>query len=489
MHIERSTPEEQQVSSEAIKSFIDTIERKGIELHSFMLVRNGKIIAEGAWFPYELDQKHEMFSVTKSITSTAIGFALDENLFSLDDKVIDFFPEYSVLDIDKKMKSITIRHLLTMTTGYFENIAGTTVLSLIKGSWIKEYFELPLTYEPGTKFVYNSATSHVLSAVLTKVTNQSLSDYLEPRLFQPLGIKEYSWDVDPQGNETGGWGMRLKTGDLAKIGQLYLQKGMWEGKQLLSKEYVEKATSFQVSSEGHSEGYDSLQGYGFQFWISRHGSYRAAGMFGQICLVLPQQNALFIVTAGTERKQEVLDVFWETIFPSFLSTDFVKDLDKIEGLEERTKNLTLTSKKPYSSSTLESHISGKKYIMKTNADEINSIEFNFTHNKCIFKLNDSTGEHQIECGLGNWIEQNTTMPGAPLHLLQQPDDLKVKARGFWENEKIFIMTWTFFEMSFTDTVICRFEENQIIYNRSVHDHGPYIAKRPTMIGKTKKENR
>ncbi|MFA1819594.1 serine hydrolase domain-containing protein [Virgibacillus oceani] len=483
MHLQRSIPEIQGVPSKSIISFLDSIKREKIELHSLMLVRNGNIIAEGAWSPYDLNKKHEMFSITKSITSTAVGFAIEENILSLDDKVVSFFPEYSDLDMDEKMSTMTVRHLLTMTSGYIENIPGSTELSQIEGSWVKEFLELPLTYEPGTKFVYNSASSHILSAIVSKVTKQNLSEYLEPRLFGPLNIKGYTWDTDLEGNNTGGWGMRLKTEDVAKFGQFYLQKGIWEGKQLLSQDYIEQASSFQVSSTHHSDDVDTQQGYGFQFWRSRYGAYRAVGMFGQICIVLPQQNAVFVVTSGTERKQEILDIFWKTVYPNFISGKLTESTQEKKYLEMRLNNLTLFPKQPHSSSPKENKVSGKQYRMKANADNVHFVEFNFSYNSCLFKLVDNTGEHQIECGLESWIEQKTTMPGATLHLLQQPADLPVKARGFWKDETTFVMTWTFFQMSFTDTITCCFEGHQLILMRSVNDHGPYPAERPTIIGK------
>lgn len=483
MQLQRGIPEYEGIPSKAINSFLTIIEKENIELHSFMLLRNGKVVSEGSWSPYDLNEKHEMFSVTKSITATAIGFALQENKLSLDDKVISFFPEFKNLDMDSKMKLMTVRHLLNMTTGYFENMAGNTELSQVDGSWIKEFLGLPLTYFPGTKFVYNSAASHILSAIISKATKQSISEYLKPRLFEPLKIKDYFWEADPEGNNTGGWGIRLKTEDVAKFGQFCLQKGKWDEEQILSKEFMEQATSIQVSNADSSEDIDSQQGYGYQFWMSKNGAYRATGMFCQICLVLPQQNAVFVVTGGTERKQDVLNIFWETIYPNFLSEDVTIDKKEQEKLKKNINNLLLIPEQPHSVSTIGKKVSNRPYNMKDNVDNIRSVKFDFTENSCRFTLLDKYGEHKISCGLGHWIEQETTMSGAPLHLLQQPSRMRVKAKGFWNNEKVFIMTWTFYEMAFTDTVVCYFEDDQIILKRSVNDQGPYLAERPTMIGK------
>lgn len=479
--LQRSNPEEQGLPSKAILSFLDAVEKEKIELHSMMLVKNGKVIAEGAWFPYHTKTKHFMFSLTKSITSTAVGFALSEGLLSLDDKVISFFPEYSKLDMDKKMGSMTIRHLLTMTSGYIENISGSTVWGQMPGSWIKEFLELPLTYKPGTQFVYNSGSSHMLSAIVSKVTKQSLHHYLQPRLFDPLHIKGFNWDTDPEGNNTGGWGIRLSTEDIAKFGQFYLQKGMWEGQQLLPKEWIEEATSFQVST-AHLDEIDGQQGYGYQFWMSRNGAYRASGAFGQMCIVLPQQNTVMAITAGTNRGQEVLNLLWEYIYPYFRPERLAENDSDQKRLEERLQKLTLFPPQPYSSSHIAEIVSEKRYEMKANADGLDAVEFQFSKDSCLFKLFDHNGVHQIECGIGDWVEGETTMPGAILHHMQQPDVLHVKARGNWVDEKTFIMIWTYIDMPFTDTVTSSFEGNKLIFKRSVNVNGGAME-RPIILGK------
>lgn len=480
-YLQRSQPEEQGLSSTAIVSFLDAIEREKIELHTFMLLRHGKVIAEGAWSPYETERKQFAFSLTKSITSTAVGFAISEGLLSLDDKVLSFFPEFSELAMDKKMEDMTVRHLLTMTSGYFEHIRGSTVWSHMKESWVKEFLELPLTYKPGAQFVYNSGSSHMLSAIVTKVTKQPLSEYLQSRLFDPLHIKNFIWDIDPEGNNSGGWGIRLATEDIAKFGQFYLQKGMWENKQLLSREWIEAATSFQVSSADYSEELDSQQGYGYQFWMCRNGAYRGLGKFGQICMVLPQQNAVIAITAGTHKVQRITDLIWEYLYPGFRGEPLAENVEAQKQLKTRLNNLALFAEMPYSHSTVADTVSGKQYQMKTNEDAIHAVQFDFSAKSCMFTLVDHDGKHQIECGIDEWVESETTMPGAILHYMQQPDDLRVKARGIWKDEKTFIMTWTYILMPFTDTVICQFEGDKIIFRRSVNVNGG-VLERPTIIG-------
>lgn len=482
VNLKRSTPEKQGISSSAILSFLESVEKSEIELHSFMIARNGEVVSEGAWHPYEIENKHFMFSFTKSVTATAIGFALSENLLSLDDKVISFFPEYKNCDVSEKMKSMTVEHLLTMTSGYIENISGSTQWSRKEGSWVKQFLELPLTYEPGTRFVYNSGSSHMLSAIISKVTSQSTLEYLQPRLFTPLQINDVIWDTDPYGNNTGGWGIRLAIEDVTKFGQFYLQKGYWNGEQLLDKEWFERATSFKVSNAEMYDEKDRQQGYGYQFWMIRNGGYRAAGKFGQLCIILPQQNAVLSFTAGTDQSQNLLDLVWKHIYPNFEQNALENNLETQEKLNKFLEELKVHKPQPFSISPIEPKISGKLFCLEENIDDIQSIQLFFERGMCVFQLKDKKGEHEIKCGLGEWVESNTTMPGAILHHMQQPDDLVVKARGNWLDESTFFMTWTYTQLPFSDFVSCNFEENKVIYRRSVNVNGD-VTSRPTILGR------
>lgn len=475
----RSTPEAEGISSKAIQAFLDGVKQEKLELHSLMILRNGKVITEGAWSPYELETKHFMFSLSKSVTSTAVGFAVSEGLLSLDDKVVSFFPEHSDLDMDEKMASMTVRHLLTMTSGYIENISGSLIWSHKKTSWVKEFLQLPLTYAPGTHFVYNSGSSHMLSAIVTKVTGLPISDYLKPRLFDKIKIENYTWDKDPEGNNTGGWGIRFSTEDIAKFGQFYLQKGKWEGEQILPVEWIDQATTYQIST-AHLDKAPRRQGYGFQFWVSHHGVYRANGAFGQTAIMLPHQNTVIAITAGMDQGEDIIGLVWEHLYPAFQSSPLEEDTVAYEQLQENLENLSLFSAVPHSSSVIAEKVSGKKYQMKTNEDGIHTIQFDFSNDECVFTMEDDTGTHTIRCGIGEWIQEPTTMPGAIIHHMQQPDDLTATARGVWENEKTFIMTWTYHNMPFSDTVTCHFEGNKLIFIR--HSNVKRHLDRPLIIG-------
>lgn len=223
----RSTPEAEGVSSEAITRFIEAANSSKHEFHSFMLLRHGKVISEAWWAPYRADLKHTMYSVSKSFTATAVGFALSEKKLSVNDPVISFFPEETPAQPSEFLKRLKVKDLLSMSVGHKTD--PTFDIASKNENWIKAFLNTQIVDEPGTKFLYNSAATYMLSAIVQKVTGQQILAYLKPRLFEPLGIEGIDWEIDPQGINVGGWGLRLKTEDMAKFGQLFLQKGVWNG--------------------------------------------------------------------------------------------------------------------------------------------------------------------------------------------------------------------------------------------------------------------
>ncbi|MDO9579388.1 MAG: serine hydrolase, partial [Bacteroidales bacterium] len=240
----RSVPEAEGVSSQGILDFLDAAAKSRHEFHSFMFLRHGKVIAEGWWNPYAPELKHTMYSLSKSFTSTAIGLAVNEKRLTINDKVISFFPKELPDSVSPFLSEMTVRNLLTMSAGQVPD--PTFTITANDSNWVKSFLALPVVNEPDTKFLYNSMASYMLSAIVQKVTGQKEIDYLTPRLFQPLGILGIDWEVDPKNINTGGWGLRIKTEDMAKFGQLYLQKGKWNNKQLLPSTWVEEATTTKI---------------------------------------------------------------------------------------------------------------------------------------------------------------------------------------------------------------------------------------------------
>jgi CubicO group peptidase (beta-lactamase class C family) len=312
----RSSPESQGVSSTGIRAFVEAANEKVDTMHSFMLVRHGHVIAEGWWKPESADKPHVMHSLSKSFTSTAVGLAVAEGKLSVDDLVLKFFPEEAPADPSAKLKSMRVRDLLTMSTGH-----ETEAKFNPDTPWVQTFLAHPVSHKPGAHFMYNTPGSYMLSAIVQKVTGQTVLDYLRPRLFEPLGIENPEWGSSPQGITFGGFGLKVRTEDVAKFGQLYLQKGQWNGKQLVPASWVEQATARQVSN-GSDPAKDWDQGYGFQFWRCRHGAYRGDGANGQFCIVLPEQDAVIAITADTRDMQAELNVVWDHLLSAFQSAPF-----------------------------------------------------------------------------------------------------------------------------------------------------------------------
>jgi CubicO group peptidase (beta-lactamase class C family) len=311
-----------------------------------MVLRNGQVIVEAWWAPEAADKPHVLWSLSKSFTSTAVGLAIEEGLLKLDDPVLKFFPEYAPAAPSENLKAMTVRDLLTMSTGHdtAPPLRPATSTSELRSDlpWPKIFLDHPVTHKPGTHFVYNSAATYMLSAIVQKVSGHTLVEYLKPRLFEPLGIKDPQWEACPQGVSIGGWGLYLCTEDIAKFGQLYLQKGKWNGKQLVPAKWIELATSKQVANDtvpNVQSRPDWAQGYGFQFWRCRHNAFRGDGRDGQFCIVLPDQNAVIVLTAKTGNMQAELNLVWDKLLPAFEEQPLPENAAGLDSLTNAVKDL------------------------------------------------------------------------------------------------------------------------------------------------------
>jgi CubicO group peptidase (beta-lactamase class C family) len=331
----RSTPEAQGVSSAEVRAFVEAADRQVDTMHSFMLVRHGLVVAEGWWKPEAAEKPHVMHSLSKSFTSTAIGLAVAEGKLSVDDPVLKFFPEEAPVEPSDKLKAMRVRDLLTMSTGHQTEAKFTP-----DEPWVRTFLSQPVPHKPGAHFLYNTPGTHMLSAIVRKVTGETVLEYLKPRLFEPLGMENPEWGSSPQGNTLGGWGLKIRTEDIAKFGQLYLQKGQWKGKQLVAASWVEQATAKQVSN-GSDPTKDWDQGYGFQFWRCRHGAYRGDGAHGQFCIVLPREDAVIAITANTKDMQAELNVVWDKLLPAFRDQPLPENADEQAKLKQTFANLAI----------------------------------------------------------------------------------------------------------------------------------------------------
>jgi len=487
----RSLPEAQGISSKGILDFVNAVEMKNLNLHSLMIVRHGNIIAEGWWGPYAPDLKHTLYSLSKSFTSTAIGLAVAEGKLKVEDKVVSFFPKDLPTAISPNLAAMRVKDLLTMSTGH-DTDSTPSLRNSPETNWVKSFLALSVEHEPGTFFVYNSGATYMLSAIIQKLTGENLLTYLTPRLFKPLNIVGADWEVDPNGINTGGWGLRLKTEDIAKFGQLLILKGMWNGKRLIAENWIKDATNFQVQSKGGSrkkEENDWLQGYGYQFWRCRHDAFRGDGAYGQYCIVLPKEDMVIAITSETADMQGILDQVWDHILPAAQINAIAVDKRGQNQLKQKLATLSLPLMKGTKTSEIVGTVSGKNYAIDENKLSVSNLSLTFKDGECDFKMKDDKGEHVVSCGINKWKHGVTDISTLPLKLTQTiiPGETKTKiaASGVWTSDNTFEMTWRFIETAHYEIVKCRFDKGDLEteFVRSLAILGNTKDTRPILKGK------
>jgi CubicO group peptidase (beta-lactamase class C family) len=462
-----SSPEQQGVSSVGLISFLDEVAKSNIEFHSIMVVRHGHVIAEGWWAPYAAPLRHTLYSLSKSFTSTAVGLAVSEGHLDIEAPVISFFPTEVPQEVTPNLAAMKVKHLLTMSTGH----AKDTIQSLRHSTdtWVRTFLNLPVEREPGTFFLYNTGATYMLSAIVQKVTGQPLLQYLRPRIFEPLGIEGEDWETDPLGINTGGYGLRVKTEDLAKFGQLYLQKGKWNGKQILSEQWIDEATRTQIASNSSKpsrpkEEDDWAQGYGYQFWRCRPGGYRADGAFGQFSMVMPDYDAVIAITSESFSMQNSMDLVWSHLLPTMDKTKATLsgDARAQADLKEKLKGLRLEPPKKNETSPLTNRISGKEFTLETNEFKAKSIQLNFNGNTCVFVLQDDTGRHRVTCGINKWVGQKNEGKKTPFPLSGRMDvTTAIAGSATWSNDTTLLMTWRLMESAHTNGLSFIFDDNNV----------------------------
>jgi len=446
LQLPRSRPEEQGIASEAISTFLKALHNNKLDLHSFMLMRHGHVVAEGWWSPYQSYLPHMLFSLSKSFTSTAIGLAVSENLLSLDDSVVSFFPEQAPPIVSDHLAAMSVRHLLMMGTGHVIDTMGP-IHQAEDGDWVKAFLGVPVEKEPGTHFLYNTGATYMLSAILQKVTGVTLLCFLESRLFAPLGIKNPTWESCPKGINTGGFGLSLTTEDIAKFGQLYLQKGMWNHQRILSEEWIEEATSKQISNGDGGES-DWSQGYGYQFWKCRNGAYRGDGAFGQFCIVMPEQDAVIAITSGTNDMQGVMNAVWDILQPAMKAKPItIDDLSAVDSLTDQLKLLSIEPPQVQATSSLEEVLNGRIYTLEQDAHPLfDTLTLHFSEDSADLILHNKEGEQTVHCGRGAWVESSASIldDSKTLH--------KIMSSFTWIEENTLELTLQFIETPFRITV-------------------------------------
>ena len=448
----RSTPEAQGISSAALLELVDRLDKSSSELHSLMVLRHGQVIAEGWWPPYAADIPHLLYSVSKGFTSMAVGLVVADGKLSVDDRVAPFFPEHLPDEVSDNLAAMTVRDLLTMTTGHTDDPVR---LRSILTSGLTAFFAAPVDKQPGTHFFYNTAATYVLSALVQQLSGRTTLELVRERLFDPLGITEATWPSSAEGITFGGFGLSLTTESLARFGRLLLDGGG----DLLPADWVAEATSKQVPND-NQDNPDWQQGYGYQFWRSRHG-YRADGAFGQFCLVLPDTDTVVVTTAATGEMQEMLDVVW-SVLPDAPASDvpLPDDADAHRRLTERLAALELHP--PSGSTEVPRHLAGHSYVVdNSDGNGLERIDLGDRITVSIgFGTNGigSADSADIVCGQGVWHDQ-------PVRV----DDLdRAVASAVWDDESRLVVTVRFVETPFCHTFACRFDDDRVEVEGSVN---------------------
>lgn len=333
----RSTPSDLGIDARGIARFLDALESTpDVEPHSIVLLRHGQVAAEGWWSPYASDRVHLLYSLSKSFTAAAVGIAVREGLVDLDATALSYFPELDADVTDERSRRIRVRHLLAMASGHREETLDRA-RAADPENLVRGFLRTPPDEEPGTVFAYNQPCTYTLGAIVRRVSGGSLVDFLRPRLLDPLGIDDLSWRRDETGAELGFSGCYAPTSAIAALGQLYLQRGVWNGERILDEDWVAAATTTQVANPDEGNP-DWSQGYGFQFWMARHG-FRGDGAYGQFCVVLPDQDVVLALTGQSLDMQAVLDAAWQHLLPAVDAADV--DAAGDSGLEARLASLGL----------------------------------------------------------------------------------------------------------------------------------------------------
>ncbi|WP_152394866.1 serine hydrolase domain-containing protein [Paenibacillus guangzhouensis] len=377
MDLSYDYPENHGLSSRSLSDLYAAIEEQGLAVNTFMLLQNGCVTSSFARSPYRLDRPQLLFSLSKSITSIAVGIAWDQGLVRLNDPVISFFPERLLRKVSPHLARMAIHHLLSMNTGHHDNIYAAVTQ---EQDWVRAFLALDVEHEPGTHYRYSTPATYMLSAILERVTGQTLIDYLMPRLFKPLRIPRPTWETCPMGVTAGGMGLSLSTESVAKIGLMLLNQGRFEGTRILSEKYIQLATTEQSDNRLEAKRIDSAQGYGYQIHLCRRGCYRGDGGFGQLCFVAPREKIVIAATSSfqsMDQLQTLLDLIYTHIMDALDQNKQDRgEAVNTHDLQERLAGITVSYVPSQSVPSFEPpDIHHRTYALKDNPFGLRTVAF------------------------------------------------------------------------------------------------------------------
>lgn len=433
MDFEKVTPEEEGISSEHILSFLKRLEENQLMLHGMILMRHGKIVAETYYKPYHRNERHRMFSVTKSMVSLAVGLLCDEGKLSLDDKIIKYFPEKLPKEgVHPYIANMTIQDMLRMTTVH----GKTTYKQMEDDDWVKTFFCVKPTHLAGTVFSYDTSSTHTLTALVEKLTKKDFLTYLREKVLDEIGFSKEAYCLkDPMGVSIGGSGLMASPYDMLKVMYLMSQQGVYKGKQLLPKWYLEEAVKKQADTYARGLSLEEMQGYGYQFWCTRHGGYACYGLGGQLMVVLPEKEMIFITTADTQSRQGgvqlLYDSFWQEIYEKVKEKPLAKNERSLRILQNEWNSRELSVPYGECTSSFVKKVNGKNFIIDENEKGFEAVCFRFFEEEGEFwyrRRNEEAKGRRISFGIGKNVESKI-----------EPYAYRAVASGVWRDENTFLI--------------------------------------------------
>ena len=479
----RVTPESVGIDSGDIEWMLDRLESGFTEPHGLMIMRHGKICAEGWWNPYAPGIRHGLQSHSKTYAATAIGIAYTEGIVKLDERIIDIFPEHAPEQPSENLKRLTVHDVLCMGCGMDEMPMATE-------HWIRDFLHTPVNHTPGTTYMYNSVGSSILSAIIVKKTGMSMHEYLKPRLYDKIGIfsDNHRWMKMPDGCEVGGGGLFATTEDNLRLMKLYADGGVWEGERILDDEYVKRATTLQNESATEAKNNplakDNFVGYGYQIWMCRpNGVYRADGAMGQFTIVVPDKDMIIAITenaSGAHWAQTTLDVMWEFLERIEKHPAKAENTEKSECLKNRMGRLALPNPKYAPYSPIAANIEGRQWKVIDGdfymedvgvAQHMSGCEmpqpidvfcFHFTSDEIVMDWENREEKERLVIATDGSRRHNT-LPG---RLISQ-----VLLSGAWISENKLEVKARYIETCKEETLLFTFEEKKLKITNSTMEFG------------------